>query len=230
MTLYSGPLSMFGAKAEIAALEKGLPITVVMVPFTEDHRYDPKHPEVLRINPKRQVPVLVHGTVEIFDSTQIFEYFEHLQPQPPLWPETPADRACARLLELKSDEVFFPHVIRLMGLQERLAEAPAREAVAELQRYYGQMDARLDGRDFLAGDYSYADIAFYMAQLFAARLGAPMTAATPRLLAWRDRMTLRPAVHQLVVQFADTLKRLRLRLPEFIEQAAAGGIGRPVQA
>jgi glutathione S-transferase len=228
MTLYSGPLSMFGAKAQIAAFEKGLPITVVMVPFTADHRYDPRHPEVLRINPKRQVPVLVHGTVEIFDSTQIFEYFEHLQPQPPLWPETPADRACARLLELKSDEVFFPYVIRLMGLQERLAEAPAQEAVAELHRYYGQMDARLDSRGYLAGDFSYADIAFYMAQLFAARLGAPMTAATPRLLAWRERMTLRPAVHQLVVQFADTLKRLRLRIPEFIERATNGRIGKPL--
>ena len=58
MTLYSGPLSMFGAKAQIAALEKGLPITVVMVPFTEDHRYDPRHPEVLRINPKYSLEVL----------------------------------------------------------------------------------------------------------------------------------------------------------------------------
>src|SRR6202158_114107 len=100
MTLYSGPLSMFGAKAQIAALEKGLPIAVVMVPFTEDHRYDPRHPEVLRINPKRQVPVLIHGAVEIFDSTQIFEYFEHIQPQPPLWPAGAAARAHARLLRL----------------------------------------------------------------------------------------------------------------------------------
>jgi hypothetical protein len=39
-------------------------------------------------------------------------------------------------------------------------------------------------------------------------------------------MTLRPAVHQLVVQFADTLKRLRLRVPEFIEQATTGRIGK----
>jgi glutathione S-transferase len=93
MTLYSGPLSMYGAKAHIAALEKGLPVNLVMVPFTDDHRYDPKHPEVLRINPKRQVPVLVHGAVEIFDSTQIFEYFEHLQPLPPLWPADPVARA-----------------------------------------------------------------------------------------------------------------------------------------
>ena len=31
--LYSGPLSMFGAKAQIAMLEKGLDFELVMVPF-----------------------------------------------------------------------------------------------------------------------------------------------------------------------------------------------------
>jgi hypothetical protein len=56
MTLYSGPLSMFGAKAHIAALEKGFAINLVMVPFSNDLGYEPKHPEVLRINSKRQVP------------------------------------------------------------------------------------------------------------------------------------------------------------------------------
>src|SRR6185295_7735742 len=82
MRLYSGPLSMFGAKAQIAALEKGIAVELVMVPFDMQRLYDPKHPEVLRVNPKRQVPVLIHGDVEIFDSTQIFEYLEHLQPEP----------------------------------------------------------------------------------------------------------------------------------------------------
>ena len=76
MKLYSGPLSMFGAKAEIAAHEKGLDVELVMVPFEMKTLYQPKHPEVLRINPKRQVPVLIDGDLEIFDSTQIFEYFE----------------------------------------------------------------------------------------------------------------------------------------------------------
>ena len=67
MKLYSGPLSMFGAKAEIAALEKGLEFELVMVPFEMATLYQPKHPEVLRINPKRQVPVLVDGDLEIFE-------------------------------------------------------------------------------------------------------------------------------------------------------------------
>jgi len=219
MRLFSGPLSMFGAKVHIAALEKGLAIDVVMVPFTMDHRYEPKHSEVLRLNPKRQVPVLIHGDVEIFDSTQIFEYFEHLQPHPPLWPSMPAARARARLLEHKSDEVFFPQVIRLMGLQDRLGDEAAREAIMQLLRYYDGVDAMLEGRDYIAGEYTYADIAFYMAQVFAARLGAPMTSATPRLLAWRERLTARPAVHQVLLQFADSLARYKLRIPDFIERA-----------
>ena len=83
------------------------------------------------------------------------------------------------------------------------------------------MDALLHQRTFLAGDYTYADIAFYMAQLFAARLGAPMNTATPHLLAWRDRLTARPAVDQIVRQFVHTLTSYKLRIPDFIERAAA---------
>jgi glutathione S-transferase len=212
---------MYGAKAHIAALEKGLAVNLVMVPFTDDHRYDPKHPEVLRINPKRQVPVLIHGAVEIFDSTQIFEYFEHLQPQPPLWPAAPAARAQARLLELKSDEVFFPHVIRLMGLQDRLEEPPAQEAIAQLHRYYGEMEALLTERDYLCGKYTYADIAFFMAQLFAARKGVPMAGTTPRLLDWRRRVAARPAVQPTLVQMIQTLTRQGHPVPQFMSDAVS---------
>ena len=46
MKLYSGPLSMFGTKAEIAAREKGLDFELVMVPFDMQRLYQPKHPEV----------------------------------------------------------------------------------------------------------------------------------------------------------------------------------------
>ena len=183
MKLYSGPLSMFGAKAEIAAREKGLDFELIMVPFDMQRLYQPKHPEVARVNPKQQVPVLIHGDVEIFDSTQIFEYFEHLKPDPALWPAEPAARARARLLELKSDEVYFPPIIRLMSLQQAPADPAAIAARDAAARYYDEMEALLRDRAFLAGAYSYADIAFYMAQLFGARMGAPMTDAHPNLQA-----------------------------------------------
>jgi glutathione S-transferase len=215
LKLYSGPLSMFGAKAEIAIREKGAPFHLEMVPFTRSHAYDPKHPVVLRVNPKRQVPVLIHGDLEIFDSTQIFEYLEDRFPDPPLWPAESAARARARLLELKSDEVFFPHVIRLMGLQD-LPDDPAsiaaRDALAGL---YGAMDGQLaDGRDYLAGPYGFADIAFYMAQLFAMRMGAPMTEAHRHLIVWRDRMTARPAVSAVVKPMVQYIVATGLKLPK----------------
>src|SRR3954447_23730737 len=136
LRLYSGPLSMFGAKVQIALGEKALPFDIVMVPFDRDHRYEPKHPDVLRVNPKRQVPILIHGAVEIFDSTQIFEYLEDLAPKPALWPEVRDDRARARLLELQSDEVYFPHIIRLMSLQGTPDHPAAIAARAAAELFY----------------------------------------------------------------------------------------------
>ena len=201
-TIYSGPLSMFGAKVQIAALEKGIDFELVMVPFTKDDAYEPKHPEVLRVNPvKQQVPVLIDDQVELFDSTQIFEYLEDRYPGPAhlaLWPQGIADRARARQLEQKSDEVFFPNVIRLFGLQHDMQSAPAVAACAACARFYDEMEGLLATREYLAGPYSFADIAFYMACIFADRKGARMTEATPRLLAWRSRMSERPAVRTVV--------------------------------
>ena len=184
---------MFGAKAEIAAHEKGLAFELVMVPFEMKTLYQPKHPEVLRINPKRQVPVLIDGDVEIFDSTQIFEYFESIKPEPALWPADPKARARARLLEHKSDEVYFPPIVRLMGLQATPDDPAAVEARAAALAFYDGMEKAMGDKEWLAGSYSYADIAFYMAQIFGDRMGAPMTDAHPKLQAWRDRMSARPA-------------------------------------
>ncbi|WP_283815264.1 glutathione S-transferase family protein [Bradyrhizobium sp. JYMT SZCCT0180] len=202
MILYSGPLSMFGAKVQIALIEKAIDFQLVMVSYDRDRGYEPKHPEVLRVNPKRQVPVLIDGDVEIFDSTQIFEYLEDVQPAPPLWPRKPAARAAARLLEMKSDEIYFPHVVKLMGLQDTPDDPAAVAARERASRYYLEMDALLADREWLAGDYSFADIAFYMAALFGERMGAVLGQETPRLLAWRERMTSRPAVMPVVTALA----------------------------
>jgi glutathione S-transferase len=217
ITLYSGPLSMFGAKVQIAALEKGIEVDLVMVPFNFHALYAPKHPEVLRINSKGQVPVLVHGDLELFDSTQIFEYFEDLQPTPALWPRDVRSRARTRLLELQSDEVYFPHVVRLMGLQDRLQEQPARAAIAAARAFYAALESRLaDDTAWLLGAFSYADIAFYMAALFGERQGATLTPDTPHLTAWRDRMSEREPVRKVAGAMAAWLLAAGRPLPPFM--------------
>lgn len=223
MRLYSGPLSMFGAKAEIAALEKGLPVKVFMVPYGPQEGYSPKHPDVLRINPKRQVPVLVDGDLEIFDSTQIFEYFEHLKPDPPLWPAEPKARAAARLLEHKADEIYFPPIVRLMGLQATPDDPAAVEARAAATKVYEEFEDLLAGREFLAGDvFSYADIAFFMAALFGVRMGAEIEAGATRLLDWRMRIYQRPAVRQVARTMGDYLASIGRPIPAFMDAKSAG--------
>ncbi len=89
MKLYSGPLSLFSRKVEIALAEKGLAFEREMVPFSQAEGYAPKHAAVLAANPKGQVPVLIDGEATLFDSTVIFEYLEDRYPEPPLYP---ADR------------------------------------------------------------------------------------------------------------------------------------------
>jgi glutathione S-transferase len=215
---------MFGAKAQIAALEKGIDVELVMVPFEMRTLYQPKHPEVARINPKQQVPVLVDGDLEIFDSTQIFEYLEELKREPNLWPRSVKDRARARLLEMKSDEVFFPPIIRLMGLQgtpDDPAAISARQAAAQ---YYDETERLMaDGREWLAGSYSYADIAFFMAQIFADRMGAPMPASAARLIAWRTRMAQRAAVRHVAGAMGRYLLSQKRPLPDFLQAIVDAG-------
>ena len=221
MKLYSGPLSMFGAKAEIAALEKELGVELIMVPFEMKTLYQPKHPEVLRINPKRQVPVLIDGDLELFDSTQIFEYFEIVKPEPALWPSEAKERARARLLEHKSDEIYFPPIVRLMGLQATPDDPAAVKARAAAAAFYDEREKGLGRGEWLAGSYSYADIAFYMAQLFGERMGAPVTDAHPRLKAWRARMSARPAVRKVAGAVGRYLLSQGRKLPAFLTELSA---------
>jgi glutathione S-transferase len=209
---------MFGAKAEIAMREKGLHFDLEMVAFSQAQGYQPRHPEVLRVNPKRQVPVLIDGEVEIFDSTQIFEYLEHRWPQPALWPASPAARAHARQHELASDEVFFPHVIKLMGMRAKPDPVDSPEWIKAregIEAYYDKMDKLLAEREWLAGEYSYADIALYMAQFFAARHTVPMGERHGNLIGWRRRMTARPAVSPVINAMAGYLRSIDYPVPDY---------------
>src|SRR5215813_13855713 len=97
MKLYSGPLSLFSRKVEIALGEKGLAFEREMVPFTQAKGYSPKQPAVLAANPKAQVPVLVDGDLTLFDSTVIAEYLEEAYPDHPLFPRDAKARARCRL-------------------------------------------------------------------------------------------------------------------------------------
>jgi hypothetical protein len=70
------------------------------------------------------------------------------------------------------------------------------------------MELSLTSHSYLGGAFTYADIAFYMAQFFAARHTVPMTASYSNLLAWRSRVAQRRAVKPVIGAMADYLHSL----------------------
>jgi glutathione S-transferase len=203
IVIHSGPLSMFGAKAEMAAIEKGIAWERTFVPFSISTLYEPKSSDVLRVNPKGEVPVLIDGDLEIFDSTQIFEYLEDIRPTPPLWPLDRQDRARARLLELKSDEVFFPNVVCCMPERRAAAgEQAYSDSVVRIHQYFEEMDLILAGEEYLVSEFSYADIAFYAAQFFARFLGQSPARDLRHLERWRLKLNGRESVRAVMGEMA----------------------------
>jgi glutathione S-transferase len=202
MKLYSGPLSLFSRKVEIALHEKGLPFERVLVPFTQTAGYSPKHPDVMAANPKGQVPVLVDGDLTLYDSTVILEYLEDAYPEPPLYPRPAKARAVCRLLDLFADEVM---LVPLRAFMHRTGprpsdparweadEAKAREAGAVIARQFSELERRLADAPYLCGTFGAADIAVFMAVLFSQRLGGPPLDPHPALAGWYERLSGRPA-------------------------------------
>lgn len=213
MKLYSGPLSLYARKVEIALTEKGLfdACEREMVPFNQQVGYQPKHPVVLAVNPKGQVPVLVDGDLALFDSTLILEYLEEAYPAPPLFPQGAAARARCRMLELYADDVLFALMRRLGHRSDMPPEDPAeraaqiaqgRAAEAAIAHEFAALDVKLAGKDFFCGDLSIADIALFMTILYIRRLLGPKLDAYPALAAWQGRLLQRPGFARAAAEIA----------------------------
>jgi glutathione S-transferase len=211
MRLYSGPVSLFSRKVEIALIEKGLAFERIQVPFSQSTGYAPKHPVVLAANPKAQVPVLVNGDLILFDSTVILEYLEDAYPAPPLYPADAKARARCRLLELTADEILLPDVRPLMYRTEPPNPNPERQlerhagghkAEATLLGRYRELEERLGQQAYFCGDFSVADIAIFMNVLWVARLNGPRLTGHPALAAWYDRVAARPSAARIAAEIA----------------------------
>jgi len=202
MRLYSGPLSLFSKKVEIALTEKALDCERILVRFTQTEGYSPKHPEVVRLNPKGQVPVFIDDDLHLYDSTLIIDYLEDAYPEPPLFPANAKDRARCRQMELFADEVVFASVAPLLHRTEpdarargdwQAREERAHKAEAMLTAHYDLIDRALADKNWLMGAFSAADIALFLQVFYANRLGGPSLAPHGALLAWYKRAKARPS-------------------------------------
>lgn len=212
MKLYSGPVSLFSRKVEIALGEKDLTYEREMVPFTQAGGYNPKHPAVLAANPKGQVPVLVDGDLTLCDSTLILEYLEDAYPTPALYPAEPKAKARCRQWELYADEIFLPPLRALMYrtqppgpdvARRQAQDADAARAEDLILGMYDTLEQALGGRDYLCGTISVADIALFTDLLYVLRLAGPELTGHGRLAAWYARLAVRPASATVAAEIAE---------------------------
>src|SRR5882724_11767258 len=162
-------------RVRIFLAEKGISVETVQVDLRSGEQFTPAF---RAINPDCTVPALRldDGTV-IGDAVAICQYFEELHPQPPLIGATPKERALVTALnrQIERDGLFAAmDALRntAKGLKGRALPGPhdyeqipelAERGRARLANFFRDMDARLAGREFVAGSrYTIADISTFV--------------------------------------------------------------------
>lgn len=190
----------FGQKVRIALAEKGLTYDLVQVDITKGEN---RHPDFFRLNPFGRVPVLVDEDTTVYDSTVINEYLEDEYPEPPILAPvgSSALRARARRLEDFADTSFTPQVGQLMA---ELGKPDAERNAERLQRLNQAVERVLDylnqelaGQQFLATEFSVAEIGFIPRLLVLPNLGIEAGTNRPNVDAWVKRLLERPSLRNL---------------------------------
>jgi len=196
--LYDFPQSPYCQKVRLVLAEKDLSYEKTFVDLVKNEQ---KSPEFLRLNPYGKVPVLIDDGEAIYDSTVINEYLEDEYPHPPLMPEASGERARARMFEDFADNSFTAQGGLLAAELRKPAEQVDQERVqryrADLMRVLEFLERQLEGRDYVAGDFSLADLAFIPRMLQLPGLGVEIPARLKNVLSWSDRLKQRSSVHQL---------------------------------
>lgn len=193
--LYTFPPSTNSRKVRIVLLEKGLEFERINVDLTKREQ---KNPEYLKIHPFGQVPALDDEGFILYDSTVINEYLEDEYPYPSLMPKDSEGRARARLLEDYRDSHFNPycvHIIYETRKPEGERDAQRIEtAKTQIAACFDRIEHELQGKEYLAGTFSLADIAFMANFDFLDRFGIPVEANKHRnTAAWIARLKARPS-------------------------------------
>ena len=196
--LYASFRSANCERVKIALQEKGLTYDIVQLDLKKK---DQKRPDFLKLNPYGKVPVIDDGGTVLFESCVINEYLDEKYPHPPLIPKDAHGRG--RVRNLVDYGLYFTHSAFRALRDEMLKEEresdlalveKSREVLRGLLRY---LDNELEGKNYLLGEMSLADIDLITRFLSLECYGAVPAPSLPRLGAWMDRMKERPSVQAI---------------------------------
>jgi glutathione S-transferase len=199
--IHSIPGSPFGRAVLVALEEKGAAYRLVPVaPGTL------RTPEHLACHPFGRVPYVEHGDFKLYETAAIVRYVDRVLPEPALTPANPL--AAARMDQLMNvnDWYLFQGVANVIGFQRiirpRLMGLDSDEdaiaaAMPKAHIVFGELSRQLGDRPYFVGEsITLADV------ILAPQLGffaatpewEPLTANSPNVRQWLDRMNARPSM------------------------------------
>ena len=191
-----------GWKIAIALEEMGLPYDVRLVDIGAGAQF---RPEFLAIAPNNRMPAIVDpegpdgAPISVFESGAILQYLGRKTGR--FHGATERERVeieqwlmwqMGGLGPMAGQAHHFLTYAPSLDPPQDLPYAKARY-VGEVRRLYGVLDRRLADREYVAGDYSIADMAIWPWASLWERQGQDI-AEFPRMAAWLDRVWARPAV------------------------------------
>lgn len=188
-----------GYKARMMIEETGLPHRLRPVALPKREQFAP---EFLEISPGHKIPAMVDDDgpggerLTLCESGAILKYLA-TKSGGKLYPQDPARQA-------RIDQWFFYGTSTFTPIAQQFGFFHHRfgEDLPQVKRHYeermrdmlGVLDKQLADNEYLAGDYSVADISCYPdVHIYGGALGF---AATPNLARWHDAITRRPAVER----------------------------------
>ena len=206
LQLYSFPTPN-GVKASIALEEMGIPYEAHKVTLSD---VDVKSPEFLSLNPNNKIPAIVDpngpdGPIGLFESGAILIYLAEKSGK--LMGNTPAEKA--KVIQwLMFQMGGLGPMLGQLGYFYKFAGSeiedprPRERYINEAKRLLAVLEKEMDGKDWIAGDYSIADIAIVPWLRALDFYGAKEILGWedhPNLIAYVDRFVARPAVQKGLV-------------------------------
>ncbi len=179
-----------GKKIPIFLEEAGVPYTLHKVDIGKGEQHTP---EYLAKNPNGKIPALVDGDVPVtvFESGAILVYLAEKFDK--FIPKDPQGRASAMAWLMFQMSAIGPMMGQLGFFRQQKNEPAIERFHTEVKRLLGVLETQLGKHEYLAGEYSIADMATYPWVAAHGYLRLDM-APYPHVTAWLERVGARPAV------------------------------------
>lgn len=210
-------------KVSILLEELEIPYLVKTVDITAGAQFDPKF---LQISPNGRMPAIVDtdapdGPLAIFESGAILIYLAERHAR--FLPTEPHGRFAAIqwvMWQMSALGPMFGQAFHFLHFAPEPLPYPTDRYLREAKRLVQVLERQLEGTEYIADDFSIADMACYPWTLVAGLLGLDMQ-DFPAMASWQARLSARPGVARGMA----LLEQHRMSAPRLDEEARRNLLG-----